>query len=148
MSIKNLTRASARRYVETEPFIKTARIYCESRPTYSQWAEDAEELTMLWVTETDSQGKRRLDKDRPDLDPYPEYKVQYDQSMGARFWVNICTTSEEEYNRILQEARAEAAYTLEQKARWKDYTSKNELTGTIDEVKPTAIREITAKFNH
>lgn len=147
MSIRNLQHATVRRYVEEVPMIRQARIYCESRPTYKQWAEDAEELTMLWVTETDSQGKRRLDKDRPSLDAYPEYRLQCTQDMGARIWVNICCTNEEEYNRIIREARAEAAYTLEQKARWKDYTSKHELTGKIDEVAPAAVRQIVSKFN-
>lgn len=147
MSIRNLQHASVRRYVETEPFIKTARIYAESRPTYEAWAKDAEELTMLWVTETDSQGKRRLDKDRPSLDAYPEYKVQYDQNMGARFWVNICCTNEEEYNRIIREARAESLYVMENRQRWKDFSTPSELTGTIDEVQPAAVRQIVSKFN-
>lgn len=147
MSLKNLQHANIRRYIEEKPMIREARIYCESRPTYKQWAEDASELIYLWVTERNKYGENRLDPNRPDLDPYPEYKVQYDQSMGARFWVNVCTTSEEEYNRILQEARTEAAYVLENRQRWKDFSTPSELTGTIDEVAPAAVRKIVSKFN-
>lgn len=147
MSIRNLEHASVRRYVEEEPFIKTARIYAEQRATWEQWEKDRNELITLWITEKDQQGNNRLDKHRPDLDPEPAYKIEY-KTTGARIWLNICIGSKEEYNATLSEARAEAVYTLEQKARWKDYTSKSELTGTIDEVQPAAIRAITAKFNH
>lgn len=148
MSLKNLQHANIRRYIEEKPMTREARIYCEARPTFEAWEKDARELLGLWVTETTSTGERRIDKDRPDLDPFPEFKIQYTESMGARTWVNVCCTDAEDYNRIIQTARTEAAYTLEQKAKWKDYTSKDELTGTIDEVAPAAIREITAKFNH
>lgn len=147
MSVRNLANAAVRRYVETEPFIKTARIYAESRPTYEAWAKDAEELTMLWVTERNKYGENRLDPNRPNLDPLPEYRLQFTQDMGARFWVNICCTNEEEYNRIIREARAESLYVMENRQRWKDFSTPSELTGEIDEVTPAAVRKIVSKFN-
>lgn len=147
MSVKNLTHATVRRYVEEVPMIRQARIYAESRPTYKQWAEDASELTYLWVTERNKYGENRLDPNRPDLDPYPEYKLQFTQDAGARIWVNICCTNEEEYNRIIREARAESLYVMENRQRWKDFSTPSELTGEISEVAPAAVRKIVSKFN-
>ena len=147
MSIKNLQHASIRRYVEEETITRTARIYAEQRATWEQWEKDREELITLWITEKDQQGNNRLDKNHPALDANPPYKIQYNGIVGASIWLNICIDSKEEYNETLSEARQESLYVLGQKALWKDFTSKNELTGTIDEVQPAAVRQIVSKFN-
>lgn len=147
MSIRNLQYASIRRYVEEEVTRRTVRIFAEERPKYEQWAKDAGQLLGLWVTETDSAGERHIDRNRPDLDPEPLFKLQFTPNLGARVWLNVCIADEAEYKRTLSEARAEAAYILEQKARWKDFNAKSEMTGRIDEVVPEPLRAIVSKYN-
>lgn len=147
MSVRNLQHASIRRYIEQTPMIREARIYAEARGTWEQWEKDREELITLWITEKDKQGNSRLDRNAPSLNPDPPYKIQYNGITGACIWLNICIDNKDEYNATLAEARKESLYVLGQKALWKDYTSKNELTGTVDEVAPAAVRKIVSKFN-
>ena len=147
MSIRNLQFANIRRYIEEETVTHTVRIFAEERPKYEQWAEDAKQLLGLWVTETDSTGERHIDRNRPDLDLEPLFKLQFTPNLGARVWLNVCIADEAEYKRTLSEARAEAAYILENRMRWKDFTAPSELTGKIDEVVPEPLRAIVSKYN-
>lgn len=149
MSLANLCRANVRRYVETVPLYGSARIYAEERPKYEDWSKDATHLMMLWVTETDRTGKTHLDKYRPDLEPYPKYKIQYGETGGARVWLNICIMDEQEYKETLARARDEAWQTIESRARWKDFSGpdNSQMTGQIDEVVPSYIADIIQKVS-
>lgn len=144
MSLRNLQRATVRRYVESTPLINRARIYCEERSTYSEWSKDATQLMTLWVTETDRTGASHLDKYRPDLDDEPAYKIEYKDNGATRVWLNICILDETEYNETLRRARAEAWTTIESRAKWGDFgaPAKSEMTGKIDEVIPQYITDI------
>jgi hypothetical protein len=148
MSLRNLTLANVRRYAEVEPYIRTARIYAEERPTYDQWSKDATELVKHWATDTDGNGNLHPDRDAPKLDDTPAYKLEFPDYGGARVWVNVCCCDETEYNQTLSAARKEAAYILTNRMRWKDFTTKSEIDRKqIGEVVPEAMRDILFRFN-
>ena len=142
MSLKNLTRASCRRYIEEVPQIRQARIYAEARPTWEQWRQDQQELITLWITDNG-----RLDKDYPQLEPVPAYRLQFAVGGTCTIWINMaaCTTKEE-YNAILSRAREEAYQHALATSRYGS-SGITTLPGRIEEVVPAEIRDIAARFN-
>lgn len=142
MSLKNLTKASCKRYIEEVPQVKQARIYAEARSTWDQWKQDQEELITLWITENG-----RLDKDYPQLEPVPAYRLQFGVGGACTIWINIaaCTTKEE-YTTTLARAREEAYQHALATSRYGS-TGITTLPGRVEEVVPAGIRDITARFS-
>lgn len=147
MSLKNLVKASCRRYIEETPQVKQARIYAEARSTWDQWQQDQEELITLWITEQDQNGNSTLDKDYPQLEPVPAYRLQFGVGGTCTIWLNIAgITTKEEYTTTLARAREEAYQHALATSRYGS-TGITTLPGRIEEVVPAGIRDIAARFS-
>lgn len=142
MSLKNLVRSSCRRYIEEVPQVKQARIYAEARSTWDQWRKDQEELITLWITENG-----RLDKDYPQLEHVPAYRLQFGVGGTCTIWLNIAAiTTKAEYTTTLARAREEAYQHALATSRYGS-TGITTLPGRVEEVVPAGLRDITARFS-